>query len=102
MNTQAVAPILALVASILFGFFPLQRSRVRAPWAKALFPIVGTIGVLVTSARLVVTYSAFVPSASMQRTKTLLCGVAVGLILALILSGQLMGRKAAPTGKIDN
>jgi hypothetical protein len=93
MNMEPIPPLLALLASVVFALVPLHRARVRAAWAKALFPLVGIIGVVLSSARMLANGGTLVPSARFQQVSVLLCGFALGLIVALILSRQLLGQK---------
>jgi len=84
-------------ASIVFALLPLDPSRARAVWAKTVFLTVGIVGVLVTGTELLLALHWIVPSRDAARTihqgKVSLCGFMVGLILALILSRQLLGTK---------
>jgi hypothetical protein len=89
MNIEPIPPALALLASVVFALIPLQRARVRAAWAKAIFPMVAIVGVALSSVRLV----NLRPPAGFQQVRPLLCGFALGLIVALILSRQLLGQK---------
>ena len=89
MNIERILPSLALCASVVFGLIPLQRARVRATWAKVIFPCIGLIGVFLASARLL----RLRPPPRFQEMKPLLCGFALGLIVALIVSRQLLGQK---------
>jgi len=96
-NFENVARCIALIASIVFALLPLDQSRVRAVWAKVVLLTVGIVGVLVTGAESLLVLHWIVPSKDAMRTihqaKVALCGFAVGLILALILSKQLLGTK---------
>jgi hypothetical protein len=88
---------IAFVASFVFVLLPLDRSRVRASWAKAILVTVGMVGVLVTATNSLMVLQWFVPSPEaakiIHQTKTLAEGFAVGLIFALVLSRQLVGSK---------
>jgi hypothetical protein len=92
-----VVQSVALIASIIFLLLPMDRSRSRAAWANALFVTVGIVGVFVSGTKLLLILHWIEPSISAVRTigqaRTLLCGFALGLILALIISGQLIGKK---------
>ena len=96
-NLEIVVTCTAFVAALVFMLLPLDRSRLRAAWAKAAFVIVGVVGVLLTGTKLLVALSWVVPSRESSETihqaRALLCGLALGLILALVLSRQLAGSK---------
>ena len=89
MNIGPIPSLLALLASVVFGLLPLERARVRATWAKVIFPVVGLIGVSLTSVRLL----RLKPPPEFQQARPLLGGFVLGLIAALILSRQLLGQK---------
>jgi hypothetical protein len=96
-NLGMLAQCVALVASIIFLLIPTGHSRSRAAWANALFVTVGIVGVLVSGTKLLLLLHWIAPSAAtvgtIHQARVLLCGFALGLILALILSGQLVGSK---------
>ena len=94
---KIIAECIALAASIIFALVPFFRSRLRAGWANAIFITVGIVGVLVAGTELVIALRWIVPARetirTIHQTKGLLCGFALGLIVALILSQQLIGSK---------
>ncbi len=96
-NLDIVAQCVGLVVSNIFLLIPLDRTRSRATWANALFVTVGIVGVLVSGTKLLLIIHWIAPSSSMAGTihqaRVLLCGFALGLILALIVSRQLIGNK---------
>jgi hypothetical protein len=96
-NLGMVVQCVALVASIIFLLSPMNRSRSRAAWANALFVTVGLVGVLVSGTKLLLILHWIAPSTAtagtIHQARVLLCGFALGLILALILSRQLIGSK---------
>src|SRR5947208_2880341 len=92
MNMEPIPPLVAFLACVIFALVPLERARIRATWAKAIFPVVGVIGAL-SSVRLLENAGRLVPSPRFQQMRGLLCGFALGLIVALILSRQLLGQK---------
>ncbi len=97
MNTEPFYSIIVLVASPLFALIPLKQSRVRASWAKIIFVAVGVVGLVLSATKLVVMAHWVEPSAEATRSfhqlRVLLCGFALGLMAALILSRQILGEK---------
>ena len=95
----------ALVASLAFLLVPLDRARPRAVWAKAVIVAVGSLGVLVSGAELLFHTrwgnSSRELLAWFRATKGFLCGFALGLIAALILSGQLAGVQRRSQGLVQ-
>ena len=89
MNIDLVPQMVALLASVVFGLLPLVRARVRATWANVTFPVVGLIGVSLASVRLL----GLNPAREFPQARPMFCGFALGLIVALILSRQLLGQK---------
>jgi hypothetical protein len=88
--------VVYVFAAILFLFLPLQRSRVRASWSRwafiALALLLAAMGVLGLASDCgvplaEVTTQRYYGGVSMVR------GVVVGLLLALLLSGELSGKK---------
>ena len=96
-NFGIVAQCVGLAASVVFLLIPMGRSRSRAAWANALFVTVGIVGVLVSGTKLLLILDWIAPSTAtagtIQQARVLLCGFAVGLIVALILSRQLIGSR---------
>src|SRR5688500_8829185 len=89
-----VAPGIALIAAVGFAILPLDRSRVRSGWANALFVITGVVGIFVSGSKLMLLLGWIVPfSGTIHQARVLLCGFALGMICALILSRQLLGSK---------
>jgi hypothetical protein len=99
MNTHPAIVVqwVALIASIIFVLIPLRSPGSRAGWANALFVIVGIVGILVSGTKLLLILHWIAPAsdtaARIYQVRVLMCGFALGLILALILSRQLTGRK---------
>ena len=96
-NIEVIASCIASVASILFALIPLDRSRLRAGWAKALFVTIGIVSVVLSVTNLVLIERWVVPVKETARTihevNRMLDGFALGLIFSLILSRQLFGSK---------
>jgi hypothetical protein len=94
-RTEIFKQSTALVAAVLFALIPLSRSMRRERWANALFIIVGIVGVIIVGAELLMLVHWIEPTRDVARRiewiRMLLCGFALGIILALIVSSQLFG-----------
>jgi hypothetical protein len=80
-----------LAGAILFIVAPFDRSRVRAPWARW---VIWTVAALV----LVLAVDGFASDLEILPYRLLsgVRGFVLGLLFALIVSGQLSGRKISP------
>jgi len=100
-----VADFLIIAGCLFFATIPLQRARVRASWAKCLFVIVGIFGVAVGTAMLVLDRRWFVPSEkslwAIHGWVMASNGFVLGLISALLLSGQVRGTKQIRNQQTD-
>jgi hypothetical protein len=85
---HTVLHFIYLVGAICFIVFPFDRSRVRAPWARWVFWTVAAI-------ILVLAVDGFAENLQLLRPvlQSSLRGFVLGLLFALIVSGQLSGRK---------
>ena len=97
MNNEVIRDVVIVVGSLCFACFPLDRKRVRAPWAKLLMVIggfvglaSGTVGVLLATDRLAVSRATVY---GLYAAEYLSQGLFLGIIVSLIASGQLRGQK---------
>lgn len=86
-----------IVSGVLFGLNPFDKKRIRARWAKWAFGITAIIWVVVGAIRLAenLNYLQLAPDV-FDRANSYICmaqGVVMGVLLALILSGQFFGTK---------
>jgi hypothetical protein len=97
MSTRILGDCLAILFILLFAFIPAKDGCIRESWAKACRYIAASIGVLCGLGRLAGDSGLILPDADSHHAFSVvgssLLGVALGLICALILSGQLMGKK---------
>jgi hypothetical protein len=86
-----------MVAFLVFGLMSFDKGRIRASWAKNLFRIIAAVGIASGLLRVALDFGLIFTSEHMQRVILLLLsatnGLLLGLILALIVSGQLAGTK---------
>ena len=97
MNNELIRNVAIVAGSLCFVCFPLDRKRVRAPWAKLLMVIggfvgfaSGTVGVLLATERLAASRAAVY---GLYSAVYLTQGAFLGIIISLIASGQLLGQK---------
>ena len=94
---KTIIDAVLIVASILFVAIGFDRSSVRAGWAKVLFILVSLAGITLAVSHLLEDNGLIVLTKDAVRTlyhfRLLLRGFALGLILALIASQQLLGTK---------
>jgi hypothetical protein len=92
-----------LIAGLLcFACIPLDRARIRARWATSVFVVGGTLGVMFHVVRLLLRMHWITlghrADVSVDMLVSDIDNVLLGLILALIISGQLRGvRKSENT-----
>jgi hypothetical protein len=86
-----VLHVIYLVGAVCFIVFPFDRSRVRAPWARWIFWAVAALA-------LALAVNGFGWDLQLWSYHLLsgIRGFALGLIFALIVSGQLSGKKILP------
>jgi len=97
MNARVVVNLIIVVGSICFGFFPLDRKRIRARWAKGIFVLIGLIGCAMGAVRVALEmhwlqlsdHNDYVIHTMLSEVG----GLLLGFIFSLILSGQLLGTK---------
>ena len=77
--------------------FPFDRARDRANWAKTLFVLTGVIGCAMGATRLALDVRWLQigdrPTRELHILLGQVGGLLLGFIFALIISGQLIGRK---------
>jgi hypothetical protein len=97
MNAQVVGYLVIVVGSILLGLQSFSRSRTYAVWAKRALRAVALIGIANPLCAMVVDFGWIALSdeqrALIARLCTFSAGVACGLIVALLLSLEIFGRK---------
>jgi hypothetical protein len=98
MDKRIILDCVLIVGFAFFGFYPCDRNRVRAPWAKIVFLICGIIGVARGAIALAWDLGWFsLGRAAGYKLDGLLNhfidGLLLGFILSLILSRQLLGTK---------
>jgi hypothetical protein len=97
VSFRPVLAVIITVACVFCIFVPLSRKRQRARWAKLLFVAVGVLGLGYIAASVgsergwfVLTHSAVEPFLRLlQFTR----GLLIGLLLALLFSGEVLGKK---------
>ena len=103
MNRRIVIDCALIVLFVVFGLFPFDKTRLRAPWARSLFLLVATIGVSWELFHLAMHLRVFAPGIDSSRPILVVSsgigGLLLGFVVALIISGQLLGkRQDAPKG----
>jgi len=99
MNATAIfligIHIIYFCGSILFAYFPLDRSRERAPWARWLFFTVALLVMLLALHGFAADFhfSLPLPRLPFWLAEFVIQGFVLGVIFALIVSGQLYGKK---------
>ena len=100
VNNQLVSVIMDcvfVVGSIALMFVPFSKVRVRDSWAKAIFFAIGFIGAICYTVNLTLNMRWLVISSHNSyewfRWLTFINGLLLGLLAALIFSGQVNGRK---------
>jgi hypothetical protein len=89
-----------LIITVVFGifiFFGFDGARLRASWARLVFIMAGGIGILYTiTAFLVDSKLISLSRGDIELPLATARGFMLGLIIALAVSGQLLGRKHEP------
>ncbi len=100
MTIHSICNYLIIAGSIAFGLIPLDKKRIRAPWANRVFIITAIIGVAEGSVELAWDVDWFSLSSGGSRLLEAVLqtvgGLVLGFIFSLILSGQLCGTKQPP------
>src|SRR5690348_3916660 len=96
MSPRVPFDLLLLIGCTLFAFLGGDRRRIREPWAKKVFYICAGVGGAIAIVGLAWDLAWFrLGSEASQRLDSclaLVAGTLLGLLLALILSGQLLGK----------
>jgi|SRR5450755_1626653 len=97
-----VVDAIQIVAALFFFAIPFEQSRRRADWARGVFVLTALL-VLLTGIIDFLRHRAFwMPSLGVQQfflaIVPTLRGVAFGLILSLIFSGELLGQRTQGGG----
>jgi hypothetical protein len=97
-----------IVSGVLWGLAPFDKKRVRAGWAKRAFGITAVLWIAVGAVRLAGNLDCLQLSPeAFDRVNSYVCmtqGIVVGVLLALVSSGQLIGaqRGAEPGASAGN
>lgn len=86
-----LASLIIVVCAIL-AFIPLDKSRTRARWAKTLFLCVAAVGIFMGICEILI-HTHVIRSEPLHRSMHSLRGFCIGLLVALVVSGQLKGSK---------
>ena len=96
-NLNLVMPSVVIAGSVIFAFVPFDRERIRERWAKWVFAAGATIGIVDGATELAWNLAWFeLNSEASSQLGGLLSfgrGMFLGLILSLVFSGQLTGKK---------
>ncbi len=97
---------IAIVTGVLFGLNPFDKKRVRADWANWAFGIMAVLCIAIGVVKLIGNLGYFqLNSDAFDRVNSYVCmaqGMVMGVLLALVLSGQFMGAKrGAEPGSSD-
>ena len=99
-NNQMVSIIMDCVyiaGSTILMFVPLSNKRIRERWAKAIFFVVGLIGVICYSVNFILNMRWVVISShnsyEFYRWFNFVNGLLLGWLTALFFSGQAFGKK---------
>ena len=97
VTPQFLGELINLGASCAFFGMPFLPSRVRAPWANHILFVIAGIFLIIGVHRLVFDLDYWTPSNQVRWRLNYwiqgLRGVFIGCILALLVSGELPGRK---------
>ena len=97
LHSIFVADVLEFAGGIYFFLMPFDQRRTRAAWARGLCFVVAALLVLVGAADFVRHRALWIPSLTAQHVvlgvTPAVRGVAIGLLLALLFSGQLRGQR---------
>jgi hypothetical protein len=101
MNPVIIRDCIIMVGCAMIGFFPFNKKCVRAGWAKLVFVIIAVVGVSGEVVQLAIDSAWFTLGATagriLQDYLYMVNGVILGLVISLILSGQLAGKKHPPS-----
>jgi hypothetical protein len=96
---EVVFPVLYIAGGVLLAFAPFDSKHERSRWARFTFALTAVILVFVGTSELLRHYRLWIFSAQIEHgfsdTLAVLRGVVLGFLVALILSGELRGRKLA-------
>ncbi|HSY20278.1 MAG TPA: hypothetical protein VK815_18175 [Candidatus Acidoferrales bacterium] len=97
MDIATIIDCNIIAAGVLFGFAPFDRQRVRAGWAKLAFGLIAPIWIAVGAFRLASDMACFqLGDDAFNRLNSYVSsagGLVIGVVLALVLSGQFRGTK---------
>src|SRR4051812_19235813 len=98
VDSIVIAYMLYVVGGIALMFVPLGRKRTRSRWANNLLTASAVLLVLKGGVQLLTYYQLWTLSPAIQsglpHTLDAIGGVVLGFLLALIVSGELVGRKS--------
>ena len=97
MNTDAIVHVMMIIFSALFGLMPRATKPARPPWAVRIFDITSVILVSYGAASVGQDVGWLERGTTADQAfrflKPGLLGMTLGLILSLMVSGQLFGRQ---------
>jgi hypothetical protein len=97
LHSILVVDVLEFAGGVYFFFMPFEQHRTRATWARALCFIVAALLVFVGAADFLRHRALWMPSLKVQHAMLEIIpsvrGVALGLLLALLFSGQIRGQR---------
>jgi hypothetical protein len=95
MDTNILLSCIIIVSGVLWGWLPFDKKRVRAGWAKWAMGITAVLWIAVGAARLAGNLDCLpLGTEAFDRVNSYVCmgqGIVIGVVLALILSGQFFG-----------
>jgi len=102
MNHRTLVDCALILLFVVFGLIPFDKGRLRAPWARLVFLLVAAIGLLWALFHLAMHLRAFAPAIDSSRPRLVVSsavgGLLLGLVVSLILSGQLLGKSREAPG----
>jgi hypothetical protein len=102
LNSVVIVYVIYVLGGAFLAVLPFSRGRLRSGWARVLISITAVLLLCIGAVDLLRYSAVWIPSLTVQHAVLNLeadvRGVVLGFLLALLISGELAGRKNSTVG----